>query len=233
MHFPEYYTLYIFTVLPLLLMTIILCLSKGVTQTKKHILPFVFSLGFLTLWTISMFFLGYQGFFAASSLPTGPVATGSFVIIGLLAYFLIPSCKKYILSIPLHWLIIPQFFRILGGIFVLVTLDGFLPTYWGMTVGLGDFLTGIFTPFVIYTVMNKRPNWKKYVLLWSAFGLFDVVHAIVIATISTPSPFQLFYPHPGIETTNYYPLILIVVIARPMVVLLHLYILAKFFDMKK
>lgn len=235
MDFPSYYSSYIYLLLPVLLFSILFSLRKGLPSTfntKALVTNRLISL-FIVLWSGSMFYLSAIGFFASSKLPTGPMATGSYVLIGLLAYYLLPPFKKYILSIPLRWLIFPQIFRILGGIFIFVTLDGFLPRYWGYTVGFGDFLTGVLAIPVLWSVINSTKNWRKYVIFWSIFGLTDIVHAIVVATIMTPSPFQIFFPHPGVETTNFYPLVLIVVIARPMVVLIHLFILFKLFSIPK
>ncbi len=46
-------------------------------------------------------------------------------------------------SIPLDWLIRIQFLRVLGGIFVVLYLDGFLPGVFALPAGLGDVATGL------------------------------------------------------------------------------------------
>jgi hypothetical protein len=57
--------------------------------------------------------------------------------------------RDSIAAIARHWLIAIQAFRILGGMF-LVRYFGGQPPVFAIAVGIGDILTGISAPLVVY-----------------------------------------------------------------------------------
>ena len=101
----------------------------------------------------------------------------------LLGYLLLLSrdFRNIIAAIPQHWLIGIQFFRILGGIFLIRWWQGELPGAFAIPAGIGDVLTGVFAPIVAYWWYTGKSYARMAAILWNLFGMADLIDAVVIA----------------------------------------------------
>jgi len=130
-------------------------------------------------------------------------------------------------SIPLDWLIRIQFLRVLGGIFLVLYLDGFLPGVFALPAGLGDVATGLLALPVAYLVGQNSPWARSSALAWSIFGILDLVIAVSLGFLSSPGPFQkLAFENPN-GLVGQYPLVMIPVFAVPLFLILHFLTLRK------
>lgn len=130
-------------------------------------------------------------------------------------------------SIPLDWLIRIQFLRVMGGIFLVLYLDGFLPGVFALPAGLGDVATGLLALPVAYLVGQNSPWARSSALAWSIFGILDLVIAVSLGFLSSPGPFQkLAFENPN-GLVGQYPLVMIPVFAVPLFLILHFLTLRK------
>ena len=130
-------------------------------------------------------------------------------------------------AIPLDWLIRIQVFRVLGAIFILLYLDGFLPGVFALPAGLGDVAVGLLALPVAYLVAQNLSWARPSAYAWNIFGILDLVTAVTLGFLSSPSPFQqLAFENPN-ELVGQYPLVMIPVSAVPMFVILHILTLRK------
>ncbi len=130
-------------------------------------------------------------------------------------------------SIPLDWLIRIQFLRVIGGIFLVLYLDGFLPGVFALPAGLGDVAIGLLALPVAYLVGQNSPWARSSALAWSIFGILDLVIAISLGFLSSPGPFQqLAFENPN-GLVGQYPLVMIPVFAVPLFLILHFLTLRK------
>jgi hypothetical protein len=104
---------------------------------------------------------------------------------------------------------------------------GHLPGLFALPAGLGDSLVGIFAPFVAAAYARSPQSASRRVKLWNLLGIADLVIAVTLGFITSPSPFQLAaFDHPS-TLIGMYPLVLIPVFAVPLSILLHLASLQK------
>ena len=117
--------------------------------------------------------------------------------------------------------------RVLGGIFVVLYLDGFLPGVFALPAGLGDAATGLLALTVAYLVARNSPWARPSAYAWSLFGILDLMVAVSVGFLSSPGPFQqLAFENPN-ALIGQYPLVMIPVFAVPVFLILHILTLRK------
>ena len=137
------------------------------------------------------------------------------------------SAAAVLEAIRLDWLIRIQFMRVLGGIFVVLYLDGFLPSVFALPAGLGDAATGLLALPVAYLVARNSPWARPSAYAWSLFGILDLMVAVSVGFPSSPGPFQqLAFENPN-ALIGQYPLVMIPVFAGPVFLILHILTLRK------
>jgi hypothetical protein len=92
--------------------------------------------------------------------------------------------RAIISSIPQHWLIGIQTFRILGGLFLIRYFQGELPGVFAIPAGIGDVLTGLFAPLVAYWWVAGKPYARTAAIAWNLFGMADLVNAVVLGVLT-------------------------------------------------
>jgi hypothetical protein len=148
-------------------------------------------------------------------------------VVGVLLFLAWPSLRRTLAIIPNTWLVGVQTYRILGVIFVILYLGGYLPGLFALPAGLGDSLVGIVAPFVAAAYARSPEGAARRVRLWNLLGIADLVIAVTLGFITSPSPFQLAaFDHPTV-LIGMFPLVLIPVFAVPLSILLHLASLQK------
>lgn len=77
-------------------------------------------------------------------------------------------------------LIVAQTWRVIGGYFLLGVAQGILAPNFGIPAGIGDVLTGA-TAIPVALLLRKNHKWsKRIVVVWSLFGIADLIDAIVL-----------------------------------------------------
>ncbi len=161
-------------------------------------------------WLLAIMLLAANNFFGNDGLP--PRIPMAMVLTLAFGYLLLlsTSFRGIIASIPQHWLIGIQTFRILGGVFIVRYLQGEIPAFFAIPAGVGDVLTGIFAPLVAYWLYSGKSYARGAAIAWNLFGMADLVDAVAIG-VTTGGPGIVF------------PIVLIPIYAVPRAFLIHSY----------
>jgi hypothetical protein len=180
-------------------------------------------------WYVATFALVKSGAYASDPQTTFPaigLAIAVPVILGGFAIALDPV-RRAVGQIGLPWLVGVQFYRVVGGIFLIAYFQDDIPGEFAIPAGVGDMLVGITAPFVaIYLARAGAQRAWPVVTAWCALGIADLAIAVGTGFFSAPSSFQqLASADPNFAITRY-PLALIPAFAVPVSIILHIWVLA-------
>ena len=149
------------------------------------------------------------------------------ILIGVLAFVSWPLLRRVVASVTNTWLVGVQFYRVLGMIFVVLYAGGHLPGSFALPAGLGDSLVGALAPFVALSFARSPEGAARRVRLWNLLGIADLVIAVTLGFLTSPSPLQMLAFDRPSRLIAMFPLSLIPVFAVPLSILLHLASLQK------
>ena len=184
----------------------------------------------LTLWTVAAIYLGSRNVFRIHedvALPP-PIAFGALlpILVGWLALQYWEPFRRFIFSIPQHWLIALQIYRITGGVFLVVYGLGLIPGVFALTSGFGDLITGLLAIPVAWFCYKQRSWAKRTAVVWNYLGLIELIILIPFGLLSSPSPIQtLALDQPNLVTSTW-PSVLAPTFHVPLGILLHIFSLA-------
>ena len=136
------------------------------------------------VWLIGVFLLGAGNVFRNDVLTTRiPIAIGATLFVGYLL-LLSPTFRRIVDTVPQHWLIGIQTFRILGGLFLVRYFAGELPGLFALPAGIGDVATGLLAPFVAYAWYSGKPYARSAAIAWNLFGMADLVNAVALGALT-------------------------------------------------
>ena len=124
-------------------------------------------------------------------------------------------------SIPVHWIILSQTYRVVGVGFINLYNLGLLPALFAFSSGYGDIIVGATAPFVAYWYVKKKPYSRALAIAWNFIGIADLVMALSIGVLGFPRPIQALPLNPSTELLSSFPLVLITLFAVPLALLLH------------
>lgn len=180
---------------------------------------------FVTVWLGLAFLLGVQGFFRAHPDRTFPtIALG--IVVPILAGLVLvrgwPLLRRALVALPQHWLIGVQLYRCFGGVFLILYAQGRMPGEFALPAGYGDIAIGIAAPVVAWLYFRSRPASRLLAGIWNIAGIGDLVVAVTLGFLTSPSPFQqLAFSLPN-ELISTFPLVLVPTFAVPLAILLHI-----------
>ena len=201
--------------------------ENKVTQEKGKIDRQVSTLAAILLigWATIVVFLGWNGIFEANEGTLFPfIALGVAVPLAVGCLFLLRSRKLALVleHVPQGWLVSVQLYRALGAIFLILFWAGKLPGVFALPAGIGDVFVGLTAPVVAYLYILKYRRACLAILTWNAIGILDLLLAITLGFLSSPSPFQgLVLESPNTMISSF-PLVLIPTFAVPFSIILHL-----------
>ena len=103
--------------------------------------------------------------------------------------------------------------RILGLVFLWGVSQRILDPTFGISAGVGDILAGV-TAIPLAYFLRKGYTWSKNVLIiWSIFGIADLVNAIILGIVTNPEF--------GVSTMTILPWVLVPTVAVPIFLTLH------------
>jgi hypothetical protein len=86
-----------------------------------------------------------------------------------------------------------QFYRVAGILFIFPYLAyGALPAGFAWSAGVGDMLTGIFAPIVVWSVLRKHRASYGLAVAWNLFDILDLVVAPVSAILSGARVIEMY-----------------------------------------
>ena len=146
------------------------------------------------VWLIGVFLLGAGNVFRNDVLTTRiPIAIGATLFVGYLL-LLSPTFRRIVDTVPQHWLIGIQTFRILGGLFLVRYFAGELPGLFALPAGIGDVATGLLAPFVAYAWHSGKPYARGVAIAWNLFGMADLVNAVVLGALTGGGAGGIVFP---------------------------------------
>jgi hypothetical protein len=141
-----------------------------------------------------VFLLGAGNVFRNDVLTTRiPIAIGATLFVGYLL-LLSPTFRRIVDTVPQHWLIGIQTFRILGGLFLVRYFAGELPGLFALPAGIGDVTTGLLAPFVAYAWYSGKPYARGVAIAWNLFGMADLVNAVVLGALTGGGAGGIVFP---------------------------------------
>jgi hypothetical protein len=182
----------------------------------------------LTVWFGAALALAWFEVFRAAPDRIPTIQFGVFlpIVVGI-ALWLAPGVRRTVEAVPQSWIVGVQLYRVLGLIFLVLYASGKLPGAFALPAGIGDVATGLLAPVVALGYARRRPGAERRVLAWNVFGLLDLVVAVTMGFLTSPSPLQLISLDAPNQLTTAFPLVMVPVFAVPLSVLLHLASLAK------
>ena len=182
----------------------------------------------LIAWFVAALALSWLEFFrgAPDRIPT--IQLGVFLpILAGLALWRAPFIRRAVEAVPLSWIVGVQAYRMLGVIFLVLYASGRMPAAFALPAGIGDIFTGLAAPIVAIAYARRLPGAERLVLSWNLFGLLDLVIAVTMGFLTSPSPLQLLSLDAPNELISAFPMVMVPAFAVPLSVLLHLASLAK------
>ena len=199
-----------------------LAARKGVSGMEPRVSSWSVS-GTLAIWFALALGLTWAGAFLGSStrIPTVQFALLAPILLGW--WFLRSQPGRQLLAVvPPQWLIGIQVFRALGAVFLTLLAARRLPGAFAWPAGVGDVLVGLLAPLVAIRFARRPAATVALAVAWNVLGLIDLVEAVAMGFITSPSPMQLLAFDAPNELITAFPLALVPVYLVPLSVILHL-----------
>ena len=181
--------------------------------------------GLVVGWFIVALILAKLGAFQASIdtlVPYIALGIAAPIVIGVLLLRYSRAHRRIAIAAPQHWLVGVQLYRCLGAIFLVLYARQLLPDVFAFPAGFGDILVGALAPVIAYLVLKRSSISHRLVIGWNVLGIADLVLAVTLGFLSSPTRFQLFALDAPNVLVSAYPLAMIPVFAVPMSILLHI-----------
>ena len=173
---------YVFWIPDLFVFLGIFLITRGFTQGKY--LSFIIATLTILLWHLAIADLAKSGFF--HRIPV-PIITVIGIITSYIFFTKVRPFSKIIENMPLYWLVLIQFFRITGGIFVILYLQNYLPAAFAVPAGFGDIFIGLTALWVAYLLVTKSAIALTAAKWWAILGILDLVVAIAMGIATSPT----------------------------------------------
>ncbi|MDP3764077.1 MAG: hypothetical protein Q8Q95_00445 [bacterium] len=193
--------------------------------TRKLFLTFWIGL-VLWVWLVTVFLLAQQDkFFLKLSLSSLPNIGLLFVpiIVGLNFLAKSSTFRKIVDNISQPWLIGVQMTRMMGVMFLALYARGLMPAEFAIPAGVGDVIVGTTAPLVAVMLFLNRPGAKKIAIVWNIVGFAELVLAIGLGFLTSPTPYQTLALDRPNNFLFEFPLALIPTFAVPLSLLLHIF----------
>jgi hypothetical protein len=200
--------------------------NKYIEQDEYSSATTTFMIVLVGAWFLAAFIGGVMGIFYQPGVP--PVSVGLFLIIPIagftLAYTVSTRVRHAIDQIPLWLITIAHVWRFVGIGFVIGALIHVLPPQFGYPEGFGDIVTAIFCLPLAFAMRKSSysPTLQWAFIAWNVFGLIDLVSAVSLGILYSPSSFGVLRTDISTEPMTNFPVNLIPTFFVPLFILLHL-----------
>jgi hypothetical protein len=160
----------------------------------------------------------------AAPLPLG-LAVGGPLALFAIWFAVSPRFRQFAVSLNPVALTIAQTWRTGGIAFVVLASFGLLPNVFAQPAGWGDFAIGLTAPFVAFYL--ARPGHKLSFIAWNLAGILDLVTAVTLGVLSSPTPAGILHPAVTTDAMTVLPLSLIPTFAVPLLLMVHIIAIAQ------
>jgi hypothetical protein len=214
---------------PLLLATALFGLWRGLRRTalpaRTQLATWLAVAVPLLVWFFLILQLAQAGAFVArpggGRLPGIPLAVVIPLATGLVVLTRSSRMAAVADATPLPWLVGFQVFRVLGAVFLAQWAVGRLPGVFAIPAGVGDVLVGLLALPVAFYLRSGRPGARAAAYAWNVLGIVDLVVALTLGFLSSPTRFQLLALDAPNRVVGTYPLVMIPAFAVPLALILH------------
>lgn len=161
-----------------------------------------------------------------------PLFVGFIVGSNILLFFISRGYRQMVDAIPLLWLIASHVLRIIPGIIFLALYDmGLMPPDTALQAGYGDILSGLLALVVVYMLYHRSSYARGLALVWSAFGLLDLVNALYSGQTHIPAwTLMLSKAGQSVDYINFF--VMLPTFMVPLYIVSQLLIFRKLFTLK-
>jgi hypothetical protein len=183
----------------------------------------------LAAWFFAAVLLSWLGFYRGTSdrLPTIQYGLLIPIVAGILLFWRWDTLRRAVEAVPLQWIVTVQAYRALGVIFLILYALGHIPGEFAWLAGTGDVMVGLSAPIVGLAYAQGGRHSSGLVRAWNLFGIGDLVVAVTMGLLTSPSPLQRFAFAAPNELIGAFPLAMVPAFLVPLSVLLHLASLKK------
>jgi hypothetical protein len=194
----------------------------AVSKSNQHWGAAVWAL--LALWFAFAVWASLSGLFDRGNGP--PIALGIAVVGPIILFELLnqwwPAFHQFVLSGNLRVLTLLQTWRVGGITFLILYWKGMLPGQFALPAGLGDMTVGITAPFIAWYIGRQQQFPKSLFIGWTAFGIADLIVAVTMGVLSSPSPAGLLAGTVATRLMGQFPLSLVPTFFVPLLMILHI-----------
>lgn len=185
----------------------------------------------LTLWTALLLALSVSGFFTNFNAFPPRVVLVLVLPLPIILAFSSSNSGRFILnSIPAHWLVYFQFFRVPVELLLLFAwLNNRIPVQMTFEGFNFDIISGLLALPVGYFVMKQKKYARIMAIIYNFLGLLLLLNILVIAMLSMPTPLRIFMNEPSNTIVAEFPYILLPGVLVPLAYGLHVISLKKLF----
>jgi hypothetical protein len=123
-----------------------------------------------------------------------------------LAWLASARFRRFLAGVDLWTPTLLQTWRVAGISFLILWAMGRLPASFALPAGLGDVFVGVTAPFVAAFVVPRLPARSRTLALWTLVGVLDLVVALVMGTLNSPSRLGLLTDATTLADPLVYPL---------------------------
>jgi hypothetical protein len=230
---PTYLPYVIFAGTALSLTAIFYGLNRALAEASwprpERLRALALSAVFLLGWLAIALALSAVGFYhvTANGIPTVQYGLLLPIIIGLVLIWRSELVRRILDAVPQPWIVGVQFYRALGVVFLMLYATGKFPGLFALPAGLGDVAVGLSAPFVAIAYARNRHDNAGAVRAWNILGLLDLVVAVTMGFLTSPSAVSPLNVHPTSELITMLPMVMIPVYMVPLSIILHIASLVK------
>ena len=177
----------------------------------------------LVTWLLAALALSWMGIYRRGArIPTIQYGVLIPIVAGIALFWRWDTLKRALEVVPLQWIVTVQVYRVLGVTFLVLYAAGHLSGEFAWPAGVGDITVGLLAPAVGLAYARGWRGASGYVRTWNLLGISDLVVALTMGMLTSPSPLQRFAFSAPNELISAFPLAMIPVFMVPVSILLHL-----------
>jgi uncharacterized membrane protein len=186
---------------------------------------------FIIIWIGLLTVLSYKDFFADfSKLPPRPALAMMIPLPFVVAIAFSKKGTQLLQSVPPHWLVYIQSFRIGVELLLLFAfMAGRLPVQMTFEGRNFDVITGVLALPVGYLLAQKKSYATKLAIAFNIVGILLLLNVLLIAVLSMPTSFRYFMNEPSTTLVTQFPFILLPGVLVPVAYMLHIFSLRQLF----
>jgi hypothetical protein len=125
---------------------------------------------------------------------------------------------------PWHWFAYFHGMRVLALGTIYKTISGEFPAYFGIVVGIPDFLFGVSAWWIAWKARRGAISARSF-MLWNLIGIIIIVpSAPILLQLGLPGPLHVFTSLPDARAVYTYPMSIAPMIGVPLFVLINLWV---------